>query len=160
MVIPRSLTSLLGPFFHTGIVVDSLDRAMRELGTACNLRWAAPVRRTGPIHTPAGLQPRDMVITYSKGSGQHIELVEYLDDTAYRHMRDGPAHHIGFWVDDLAASMAALESLGFPSEAAGAGAGGSVREFSYHHNPHAAIRLEIVDTAIRPGFERWTRPED
>ncbi|MFE7421097.1 VOC family protein [Rhodococcus sp. NPDC057529] len=154
----ESLTGILGPQFHTGLIVGSIDAAMADLGPALGLEWAPVVRRTGPIHTPAGLQPRDMVITYSRGIGQHIELVEYLDDTAYRHMQGGPAHHIGFWVDDLVSSMDALAALGFPSEAAGAGDGGTVSEFSYHFNRHSGIWIEIVDAAARPGIERWTRP--
>ncbi|MFC5745296.1 VOC family protein [Actinomadura rugatobispora] len=154
-----TLPSILGEPFHTGLIVDDLDAAMADLGTAMVLKWAPVVRRTGIIHTPAGPQFRDMVITYSKGVGNHIELVEYIDDTAYTFMRGGPAHHVGFWVDDLEASMAALDALGFPSEAAGAGDDGSVCEFSYHFNRHSGIWIEIVDVASRPALERWARPD-
>jgi hypothetical protein len=154
-----TLPSILGEPFHTGLIVDNLDVAMADLGPAMGVEWAPVVRRTGSIHTPAGLQFRDMVITYSKGVGNHIELVEYIDDTAYTFMQDGPANHVGFWVDDLADSMAALETLGFPSGAAGAAADGSVCEFSYHFNRHSGIWIEIVDVASRPAIARWTAPD-
>jgi hypothetical protein len=141
------------------MVVKTLDLAMKELGGALGLEWAQPVRRTGPIHTTAGLQHRDMVLTYSKGTGHHLELVEYIDDHAYTFM-SSPANHVGFWVEDLEASIAALEALGMPSEAAGAGPDGERREFSYHKNPHSDVWIEIVDSAGRPGLERWTDPNN
>lgn len=158
-MIASALPSILGEPFHTGLIVGSIDAAIAELGPAMGLTWAPIVRRTGKIHTPAGLQHRDMVITYSKGSGNHIELVEYLDDTAYTFMRGGPANHIGFWVNDLQQSMTALDALGFPSEASGAAENGTVCEFSYHFNRHSGIWIEIVDVAARPDIERWTRPD-
>jgi hypothetical protein len=155
----QSFAGIVGEPFHTGMVVNSLDAAMHDLGPLLGLEWADPVRRTGPVHTPQGLLPRDMIITYSKGVGSHIELVEYLDDTAYRAMRSLPVHHVGFWVDDLEASIASLDALGFPSEAAGVGEHEERAEFSYHFNRHSDIWIEVVDSAIRAGFERWTRPD-
>lgn len=152
------LAGLLGSPFHTGSVVASIETAMGDLGPALGLDWAPVVQRTGPIHTPAGLRDRDMLITYSRGPGHQLELIEYLDDTAYRAMSSLPLHHLGFWTDDFLGSIDALGALGMPSEAAGAGPDGERCEFSYHLNPHSGLWIEIVDAASRDAIARWTAP--
>ncbi|MET7400375.1 VOC family protein [Dactylosporangium sp. NPDC005572] len=144
--------------FHTGVVVDDLDEAMRRLGDTLGLAWATPVQRTGPISTPAGPVFRDMRITYSLGGPHHLELIEYLDDSAYRFMTGGPPlHHVGYWADDFHAEIARLESIGFPCEASGLDENGSRAEFAYHRNPHSGLWIEIVDSAGKPRFDAWTR---
>jgi Glyoxalase/Bleomycin resistance protein/Dioxygenase superfamily len=145
--------------FHTGLTVPDLDSAMKDLGQLWGLVWAGPVRRTGPLHTPAGVQPRDMRITYSRGGPHHIELVEYIDDTAYTFMTDGPPqHHVGHWSHDFRGDIARLEESGFPCEASGIAQDGGRGEFSYHRNPHNGGWIELVDARGQRAFSAWTAP--
>jgi hypothetical protein len=150
-------TALEVEFFHVGTVVPNLEQAMRHMTTALGTRWAQPVRRTGPIHTPAGPVDRDMVITYSRGGPTHVELIEYLDDTAYHHLTGGPPmHHIGYWSKDFHQDIARLDALGFPSECSGIASDGGHSEFSYHRNPHSGLWIELVDDTHRHRIQAWT----
>jgi hypothetical protein len=149
--------SLAAGLFHTGITVDDLGEAMREMTERLGLAWAEPVRRTGAVHTPSGPIGRDMIITYSRGGPHHIELVQYIDDTAYRHLAGGPPrHHIGFWAGDFLADIARLEGLGYRCECSGVGSDGGRCEFAYHHDPRSDTWIELVDARRRPAFEAWT----
>jgi hypothetical protein len=143
--------------FHTGLTVPDLDRAMKDLGELWGLEWAGPVRRTGPLRTPGGIQPRDMRITYSRGGPHHIELVEYIDDTAYTFMTGGPPqHHVGHWSHDFRGDIARLEEGGFRCEASGIARDGGRGEFSYHRNPHSGGWIELVDVRGQRAFLAWT----
>lgn len=155
-LIPAMLPPATG-LFHTGITVDDIDKAMAGLTATLGIQWASPVRRTGPVHTPDGPLPRDMIITYSRGGPHHIELIQYLDDTAYRHLTGGPPqHHIGFWSDDFAADIARLEELGYRRECSGVAADGGHTEFSYHLQPQSGTWIELVDSRSKASINAWT----
>ncbi|OLT18639.1 hypothetical protein BJF78_00565 [Pseudonocardia sp. CNS-139] len=144
-------------FFHIGSAVPSLRSAMVDLSSSLGVGWAAPYRRTGAVMTRIGPVHRDMWITYSAPGPIHLELIEYVDDEAYRHMTGGPPqHHIGFWSDTFHADIARLESLGMPCEASGVDDAGRRTEFAYHRDPHTGMWIELVDTAGRRVLQKWT----
>lgn len=62
---------------------------------------------------------------------------------------DTAAHHLGYWVDDLTATAAALEDAGYRQEARPGGEDLSM--FAYQTDPDG-VRVEIVDRALFPDF--------
>ncbi len=96
--------------FHTGIVVDDLAAARR--------------RRPRPRPHLAGGGARVRLITddggrtvqtayaLSREGPHHVELVQSIEGTLWTVPPPGHAHHLGWWVDDVAAADAALHGRG------------------------------------------------
>jgi hypothetical protein len=143
--------------FHTGMVVDDLDVAMHDMGVAFGLQWAEPIRSRGDIRIPGGtLANRESRVTYSVGGPHHIELIEQVDDTAWRKATGGPlVHHIGFAVQDLQAEVTRLESLGYALEFSGVGEGDSLATMSYLRYAHGGLWIELVEDSVVEELNHW-----
>jgi hypothetical protein len=144
--------------FHTGIIVPDLDAAMRDLGEALGIRWVEPLESEGFIQVRGGPGFRRSRITFSVEGPHHIELIQQLDNTAWRAVRDGPlVHHLGFTVADLAGESERLVRLGFSREAWNEEEHGGLVRYAYHHNPHGGIFIELVEKSQREIVDRWLR---
>jgi catechol 2,3-dioxygenase-like lactoylglutathione lyase family enzyme len=141
--------------YHTGIVVDDLEKAMDSYSRALGIRWAEPLPGSGFLRTHEGPLPRFDWFTYSIGGEHHIELLEQIDDTAWKATTRGPRlHHIGYWVDDIAAEIARFEELGFPAEIRAERSNGTPY-MSYHLDPNGGLYIELVDRAVAANVEPW-----
>ena len=97
--------------FHTGIVVDDLDAARQEYGEALGVSWragGADVR----LLTDEGSRTVRTSYVLSKEGPHHVELVQSIPGTLWTTVAPGHAHHLGYWVDDLAAASDELERRG------------------------------------------------
>lgn len=144
--------------FHIGIRVPDIDAAMDELGAGLNLTWAEPRDvAEQALWTPGtGLQHHHLRFTYSAEGAQHLELLQGPTGSLWDG-DDGPgAHHIGIWVDDVAAETDALIDGGWTLLGAhrdpGDGQGYGV--FSYLQPPTGFI-VELVDRQVEASFEQW-----
>src|SRR5579863_4441636 len=122
--------------YHTGIIVDDLEKAMTSYSAALGLTWAEPIPSSGHLKTRKGMLPRLQWFTYSMEGDHRIELVEVIDNTAWATCSKPRLDHMGYWVDDFASEFRRLESLGFPSEISGADADGQPTGVSYHADPN------------------------
>ncbi len=143
--------------YHTGIIVDDLDEAMRTLGPALGLHWAPPLTATTPMRCPTGVEGREVRFTYGLEGPHHIELLEQIDPSPYLSLTGGRyVHHLGYYTTDLAGSAARLESMGFPMELSGFGPNGEISRATFHHNPAApAIWIELVSHEIADEIGEW-----
>ncbi|MGB3734325.1 MAG: VOC family protein [Ilumatobacter sp.] len=144
--------------FHMGIRVPDLDVAMDELGSGLNVTWAEP-RDTAEqaLWTPeTGLQHHHLRYTYSAEGPQHLELLQGPTGSFWDGNDAPGAHHIGIWVDDVAAETSALVDAGWslrgaqrdPSDGEGYGV------FSYIAPPSGFL-VELVDRSYESFFEQW-----
>lgn len=76
---------------------------------------------------------------------------------------DSGLHHVGYWVDDVPATITALQAWGYEFEAVGLRSDG-VPYWAYLHGPAgggpagggpAVPRLEIVSRQLQPMMERY-----
>jgi catechol 2,3-dioxygenase-like lactoylglutathione lyase family enzyme len=144
--------------FHLGVRVPDIAAAMDELGSKLGVTWAE--RRENPaqaLWTPEhGLQEVHLRYTYSAEGPQHIELLEGPPGSFWDGRDDSGAHHVGIWVDDVAAETARLVEGGWtlvgaqrdPSD------GGGYGVFTYVQPPSGLI-VELVNSAVKPHFEQW-----
>lgn len=138
---------------HVAHAVADLDTVMVQLGSALGLEWAAVQQREMAISVAGEVVSTPIRFTYSCGSPPHIELIEGQAGTIWA--PDRGLHHIGVWTDDLAGDALQLSESGFSEEVAGVSRSGrSPFGFTYHSSPHG-LRLELVDVASRPAFDRW-----
>ena len=91
--------------------------------------------------------------TYSCNVPPHVELIEGQPGTIWAPQNG--LHHLGVWTDDLEGDAIQLDESGFSQQAAGVSRSGRIPSaFTYHLSPHG-MRLELVDVASRPAFDRW-----
>lgn len=144
--------------FHIGIRVADIDAAMDELGAGLSVTWAAARDVADQaLWTPEnGLQLHHLRFTYSAQGPQHLELLQGPAGSFWDGEDSPGAHHIGIWVDDVAAETSALVDAGWTLLGAqrdpGDGEGYGV--FSYIEPPTGLI-VELVDRRVEASFEQW-----
>lgn len=140
--------------FKTGLIVADVEAAMRDLDRWLSLDWT-PLRTVDlEVRTPLGQEAVSLSFVCARRGDNVLELIEAQPEGYYRLPTEAPLHHVGMWVDDLPATSASLVADGMPLEAAGVNAGQSPALFAFHTNPYG-LRVELVDTVMRPMFESW-----
>lgn len=138
---------------HTALSVPDLEEGMESYSAALGFEWCRPQSAAMRIRTTQGDVVTNIRYTYSVEGPPHLELIEGEPGTVW-----APApgiHHVGVWTDSLAEDAAALAAEGLAVEVAGlARSGKSPVGFTYHRS-HDGLRIELVDEAARPAFERW-----
>ena len=108
--------------YHTGIRVHDLDAAMVEMGSKLGVTWATVQHSDDrAVWTPeTGLIEVPLTFVYSCEGPQHIELLQSPPGSPW-HAGDSPGvHHVGIWVDDVAAATKRCVTDGWNVAAAGA----------------------------------------
>jgi catechol 2,3-dioxygenase-like lactoylglutathione lyase family enzyme len=141
--------------FHTGVRVPDLDKAMHELGDRLGLSWATVCEWQQPVWTPErGAETYALRFTYSTEGPMHVELLDGAPGSPW-HAGDAPgAHHLGVWVDDVAASVEELVTAGWRVVAASATPDEGFGAFAYVAPPSGLI-VEVVASRAEPRFEAW-----
>jgi catechol 2,3-dioxygenase-like lactoylglutathione lyase family enzyme len=105
----------MGSIWHIGIAVPDLKKGQKELGEIFGLRWR-PVRvRNLTLADAAGrFHEVECHVVFSLGGPFAVEVWEAIAYTPLDIPEGGGVHHIGYWVDDLAAEAKRLDSLGYP----------------------------------------------
>jgi catechol 2,3-dioxygenase-like lactoylglutathione lyase family enzyme len=130
--------------YHVGIVVPDIEAAARRLTDIGGYAWTKPVEFTLAVTTAAGEFELANRFVYSL-QAPHLELVQEVPGTVWT----APAHHLGYWVDDIASAAQQLEAAGYTQEARPSG--DTVSTFAYYTDA-AGIRIEIVDRALFPDW--------
>ncbi len=142
--------------FHTGIRVPDIDAAMAEMGQTLGVSWASVQHNPAQqVWTPQhGLQAVELTFTYSCEGPQHLELLAGEPGTIWDGSADPGVHHVGVWVDDVAAETERCVQAGWQVAAAAASPDDGYGAFAYVVPPSGPI-VELVWSAIEPAFESW-----
>lgn len=142
--------------FHTGIRVPDLDAAMAEMGETLGVSWASVQHNAAQqVWTPQqGLQSVELTFTYSREGPQHLELLQGQSGTIWDGSDDPGGHHVGVWVDDVAAETERCLQAGWKVAAAAAPPDDGYGVFAYVVLPSGPI-VELVWSAIEQRFESW-----
>jgi len=140
-------------FYHTGIVVEDIDAAMRELTALGGYRWTLANTYPFTVWSTEGEATVDFRFVYSMQS-PHLELVQHVPGTVWTPAPGNAPHHLGYFVDDLRASSAALEHAGLPIEACGSLDGEHPSVFAFHKG-RDGIRIELVDRSVMGDFDAF-----
>ncbi len=136
-----------GELYHTGFVVDDLAAAQAELGPLLGVTWLTG-GGTVQIDTPDGASVVETRYALSAEGPHHLELVQAVPGTLYVAAGPTAAHHLGYWVDDVAAASAALEASGLPM-AASVGMAGGRRPMAAYHRTAGGLFVELVARSMR-----------
>ena len=141
--------------YHLGVRVPDIEAAMTEMGEALGLTWCSLQEREQQVWTPGtGLTTVPLRFTYSSEGPQHLELLQGAPGTIWDGREQPGVHHVGVWVDDVAAETRALVEKGWTVVAAQNTPDSGYGVFTYVAPPSGLI-VELVLSAIEPMFQRW-----
>jgi catechol 2,3-dioxygenase-like lactoylglutathione lyase family enzyme len=108
----------MGSIWHIGIAVPGLAQGQEELGEVFGLRWRpARVRKLTLNDADGRTYEVECHVAFSLGGPFAVEVWQAIPGTPLDIPQAGGVHHIGYWVDDLAAETERLGVLGYPSYA-------------------------------------------
>ena len=108
-----------------------------------------------PVWTPIkGLHTVPLRYVYSCEGPQHIELLESAPGSPWHGGENPGVHHVGVWVDDVAAEVEAALSKGWSVALAGTTPDEGYGNFAYVQPPNGML-VEVVNDDILPMFEQW-----
>lgn len=135
---------------HVGLVVTDLEASLERLRRLARWVEMEPVAVPFRVGDGDGMTLADNLrLAWACLGELHVELIEALDGTPWSRELAGGLHHIGWWVDDVAAGSDQLRVAGLSCEAADWTADGRPRHFAYHR--HAVARVEV--SSARRGAE-------
>ncbi|MFA5709588.1 VOC family protein [Mycolicibacterium sp.] len=134
--------------YHVGVVVADFDAALQRLSAAGGYRWTQTMEYTVPVVTADGPADIPFKLAYSL-QAPHLEIVQEVPGSLWVSAPRNATHHLGYWADDVAATGAALEELGYTLEVRAAGDGPP--PFAYYLDP-LGIRIELVQRSM---FGDW-----
>ena len=149
------MTDLLS-LYHVALVVPDLAEAMDTWAPMTAQGWSKPQSVTVNVQWRGEVCETPVHWTYSLGAPPYLELVENCADSVWQTDRV-LYHHTGYWTSDMRAATELVESQGMEFEAGGLH--GDRRLFAYYLTRDGA-RIELVDTVIKPAFDRWVSGGD
>lgn len=138
--------------YHIGIVADDPTAVMDDLSTLFGYEWAEQIGGSVEVELPGGLATIDLRAWYSTTAPQ-LEVVQSIPGTVWIPAAGSGVHHIGYWVDDVAAASTALVDAGYTLEVKGLRADGST-PWAYLRGPEGP-RVELVSTQMRPVMDAY-----
>jgi catechol 2,3-dioxygenase-like lactoylglutathione lyase family enzyme len=152
-----------GVHYHVGIATRDLDAAMVSVGQLFGLEWAEVMGGVAaPMRSADG--PVDWVlnrVVHSMGGPMRVELLEGGPGSVWATDELAQLHHVAYWVDDVAATVASLEADGWSLDVTIATGDGRPSMFAYMTKPGNA-RVELTDasrrdeTLERLGWSQWS----
>ena len=104
----------MGSIWHIGIAVPDLEKGQKELGEVFGLRWRpARVRKLTLLDADGRLFAVECHVVFSLGGPFAVEVWQAIPGTPLDVPAAGGVHHIGYWVDDLAAEAKRLDAPGY-----------------------------------------------
>jgi len=147
--------SIPGALYHVGIVVPDIEAAKARFADLLGVVWG-PVMEVDAFDVRDG-EGNDLTLPnklcYSTVA-PYLELVEEVPGTVWECNEHSNLHHIGFWADDLVAESARFSESQCPLQLCGLAGTDAPVSFSYHRDP-LGVRVELVDTALRPMMEEF-----
>ena len=139
---------IAGDLFEIGLVVADLDAAIEEFHKALGYRFELIVDGVLPTRDELGESTPPMRMTVSREQPQ-LELLEAVPGTHLAARAGTGLHHLGYYVDDLAASSKALTALGIPYVCGGFAEEVSPASWAYHAMSDGTL-IELVDRQTAP----------
>jgi len=140
-----------GVVYHIGVVTCDLDKGMAAVGAQFGLNWADVVDGTTvpQLHSSTGPVSNGLRrVTLSMGGPMRVELLEGEEGSVWHTNEVSELHHLAYWVDDVPACIALLESDGWQVEVTVLGGDGRPSMFAYMTKP-GNPRVELTDASRR-----------
>jgi catechol 2,3-dioxygenase-like lactoylglutathione lyase family enzyme len=140
--------------FHVGVIVADLEAAMADYSRTTGCTWHSIQQRDVTLRVGDDLVHTHVRFDYSVEGPVQLELIQGLPGTPWDVAVHGGLDHSGHWSDDLVGDTAAVLALGWEFLYSGTGDDGETAGFCFFMTP-SGQRVELLDTSMRPMFERW-----
>ncbi|HYB81567.1 MAG TPA: VOC family protein [Mycobacterium sp.] len=137
-----------GDLFEIALVVPNLEAAIDQFHRALGYTFSVIVDGVLPTRDAAGDSMPPMRMTVSREHPQ-LELLESAPGSHLVAPAGTGLHHLGYYVDDLTASSAALTALGIPLLCCGFIERVSPASWAYHRMRGGTL-IELVDRQTAP----------
>lgn len=146
--------------FHTGLVVEDLDQAMKTFGELAGYRFTTVMELEVTARTARGLQHASQRFALTLDEPR-LELVEAIPGTVWVSDGSNGAHHVGYWAPDerIAQMSAELAAQGFAVEASN-DAEADGRLMWVYHRGLGGIRIELLNMLMKPSMDAWIAGAD
>lgn len=146
--------------FHTGLVVEDLDLAMKTLGAVAGYHFTTVMELEVTARTAHGLQHASQRFALTLEEPR-LELVEEIPGTVWVSDGSNGAHHVGYWAanDRIAQMSAELAAQGFEVEASNDAEADGVLMWVYHRGL-GGVRIELLNTLMKPSMDAWIAGAD
>ena len=144
----------LSDLYHVGIAVHDLDDAMRRYGSELGIGpWAS-----FEAELPVLYRGQEVLVAaraaFAKSGPTYLELVQPTKGewtvSVFLAERGEGVYHLGYWVDDLEATIDRAVALGYSVDAVSERGG-----FAYLGAERSAgVHMELVSSRIRPALEQ------
>lgn len=139
--------------YHFGVIVADLDKAKEQYTSVFGCTWTIEDRFVVRVLVDGVEQDSEIRYVYSIEGPPHVELLEEITGAAWNRP-DGKLDHIGYWADDLVASVSELDARGFPAVVRGFTPSGEPDLFSCHRiSP--GFWLELVPAQWKSELAAW-----
>lgn len=149
-----AMVQLTDPF-HAGVIVADVEEALAQLTASSGVAWHSVQGFDLDLLVDGEVVSTSVRFTYSVDGPLQIELASgpvgsFWDADLY-----GGLNHLGYWTEDLRKDIAALQAGGCEVIYGGAGDDGNLEGFAFLAPPTTGQRIELIDVAMRPAFDRW-----
>ena len=151
----RAVMALITDPFHAGIVVADIEKAMAEISAATGVTWHSLQSLDLDLLVEGEVVSTSVRFTYSVEGPVQLELAEGPKGSFWDADLYGGLNHLGYWSENLQADIEALRAGGCELSYGGAGDDGNLEGFAFLVPPTTGQRIELIDLAMRPAFDRW-----
>jgi catechol 2,3-dioxygenase-like lactoylglutathione lyase family enzyme len=137
--------------YHTGIVVDDFDNALRWFTDVAGYRWCDELALDQVVWTPQGDQTVPIRFAYSM-SEPRLEVLQAVPGTVWMPSTSG-VHHLGYWSDDVDSDLDLLARSGLRVEVKAPMPDGSSL-WAYCQGA-SGPRIELVSRTLQPMMADW-----
>ena len=141
--------------FHTGIVVADVEEAMAEISAATGLTWHSLQSLDLDLLIAGEVVSTSVRFSYTVEGPVQLEVADGPKGSFWDADLYGGLNHMGYWTENLHDDITTLEAGGCELIYGGAGEEGSLEGFAFLVPPAAGMRIELIDVAMRPAFDRW-----
>jgi hypothetical protein len=141
-----------GTFFHNAYVVGDLDGIQQELAASLGMSFTPVQQLQMDVSDWRGQFRFPNCFVMSLDPANPVELIPARRGTVFESSEPMAFHHTAYWSEDLRSEVEGLVAYGLELELWGNGPQEGVNDFAFLRHP-SGLRLELVDSALRAGFE-------
>jgi catechol 2,3-dioxygenase-like lactoylglutathione lyase family enzyme len=143
-------------YFHIGILVPDLKKAVREYREILGLEFHEPTTMPlASMEQPGLVETQSLNIAFSKAGPPYYELIEATGTGLFSATHGEGMHHIGVWMRDPQEILRTLEKRKIKVVAINRLPDGTPLTIFTHPTALSGIRIEYVNANFRPMVEHF-----
>lgn len=142
-------------YFHIGVIVPDLEKAMTDFSRVLGLTFAEPARVHIPFLSDPESHGHDVHVTFSEDGPPYYELIEANGAGIFGPAMQQQILYVGMYEPDMAGRIATLKEQGIRIAAAARFEADATPDWIITEPDVLGIRLEYVDSQDKPGIDRW-----